>query len=96
MDSFFEFFRRLLHLPVLASENGAGVDRLIIYIHLLMIVLFIGWFCYFVYALVRFRASRNPKADHHGVRGHTSSYLEMVVAGIEVLILVGVAIPLWA
>lgn len=95
MDSLLELFGKWLHLPVLASENGAGVDRLIIYIHILMAVLFVGWFGYFVFTLVRFRSSRQPKADHHGVRSHASSYLEMVVAGIEVVILVGVAIPLW-
>lgn len=96
MEALLELFSKLLHLPVLASENGAGIDRLIIYIHLLMIALFVGWFSYFVFALWRFRAKRQPKADHHGVRGHASSYLEIVVAGIEVVILVGVAIPLWA
>jgi len=96
MESLFAFFKKLLHLPVLASENGAGVDRLIIYIHLLMIVLFVGWCSYFLYTLWRFRSGRNPRADHHGVRSHASSYLEIVVAGVEVLILAGVAIPLWA
>ena len=96
MDSIYNLFHKLLHLPLLASENGTGVDRLIILIHLLMIALFVGWFSYFVFTLWRFRASRHPKADHHGVRGHASSYLELVVAGIEVAILVGVAIPLWA
>jgi cytochrome c oxidase subunit 2 len=91
-----EFFERLLFLPVLASENGRPVDNLIIYIHWLMIALFVGWAGYFVYTLWRFHARRNPKADHVGVRSHASSYVEVVVAGIEVLILVGVAIPLWA
>lgn len=96
MESLFDIFSKLLHLPVLASENGAAVDRLIIYIHLLMVALFVGWFGYFVFALWRFRASRQRRADHHGVRSHASSYLEVVVAGIEVVILVGVALPLWA
>ena len=96
MEAIYNLFHKLLHLPVLASENGLGVDRLIIFIHLLMIALFVGWFGYFVYTLWRFRAARHPKADHHGVRSHASSYLEMVVAGLEILILVAVAIPLWA
>jgi cytochrome c oxidase subunit II len=91
-----EFFEKLLGMPVLASENGRPVDDLIIYIHWLMIALFVGWFGYFVYTLWRFNARRNPKADHVGVRSHASSYVEVVVAGIEVLILVAVAIPLWA
>ncbi len=96
MEPVYNFCHKVLHLPVLASENGAGVDRLIIYIHLLMIALFVGWFGYFLYTVWRFRASRHPRADHYGVRTHASSYLEVFVAGIEVLILVGVAIPLWA
>lgn len=91
-----QFIRKALGLPVLASENGKGVDDLIVWIHWLMIALFIGWFIYFVYALWRFRARRNPKADHYGVRGHTSNYIELAVAGIEIVLLVFVAIPLWA
>ncbi len=91
-----QFIRKALGLPVLASENGKGVDDLIVWIHWLMIALFVGWFIYFVYALWRFRARRNPKADHYGVRGHTSNYIELAVAGIEIVLLVFVAIPLWA
>src|SRR5262245_54293236 len=90
-----KFFEDLLFMPVLASENGRPVDDLIIYIHWLMIALFVGWFGYFVYTLWRFNARRNPKADHVGVRSHASSYIEVIVAGIEVILLVFVAIPLW-
>ena len=49
---------KLLGLPVLASEHGKDVDNLIIYVHWLMIVLFVGWIAYFVYVLIRFRKSR--------------------------------------
>ncbi|SRR6266568_5881933 len=91
-----EFCEKLLGLPVLAGENGRAVDDLIIYIHWLMVALFIGWFGYFVYCLWRFNARRNPKADHHGVRSHASNYIELAVAGIEVVLLVGFAIPMWA
>ncbi|HEY1171166.1 MAG TPA: hypothetical protein VGH19_07365 [Verrucomicrobiae bacterium] len=88
--------KKLLFMPVLASEHGKDVDSFIIYVHLLMGVLFIGWFSYFLYTLFRFSAKRNPKADHHGVKSHISSYLEVVVALVEVALLVGFAIPLWA
>jgi len=91
-----EFTRQLIGMPVLASENGKGVDALIVYIHWLMIALFVGWLAYFLYALWRFRARRHPKADHHGVRSHASNYIELLVAGLEVILLVFVAIPLWA
>jgi cytochrome c oxidase subunit 2 len=91
-----EFFKKLLFMPVLASQNGEKVDDLIIYIHWLMIALFVGWLGYFLYTLWRFNARRNPKADHVGVRSHASNYVEIVVAGIEVVLLVVIAIPLWA
>lgn len=91
-----ESFSKLLGLPVLASENGKAVDDLIIYVHWLMIVLFVGWFAYFIYCLWRFNARRNAKADHHGVRTHVSNYIELAVAGIEIVLLVGFAIPMWA
>jgi cytochrome c oxidase subunit 2 len=91
-----ETFSRLLFLPPLAAESGRGVDELIIYIHWLMIALFIGWMAYFVYAVWRFRASRHPKADPVGVRSHASSYAEIAVILAELVLLVGFAIPLWA
>src|SRR5512140_1137662 len=87
---------KLLGLPVLASEHGQNVDRLIIYVHILMIVLFVGWLTYFAYALLRFRRSRHPKADHVGVRSHISTYLEGGVALVEGGLLLGLAIPFWA
>ena len=87
---------KLLGLPVLASEHGKDVDNLIIYVHWLMIILFVGWLAYFAYALFRFHRSRNPKADYVGVKGHASNYIEGAVALVEGILLIGVAIPLWA
>jgi len=87
---------KLLGLPVLASEHGQQVDNLIIYVHWLMIVLFVGWLTYFGYVLLRFRRSRNPRADYHGVRSHASSYIEGAVALVEGVLLLGFAVPFWA
>jgi cytochrome c oxidase subunit II len=87
---------KFLNLPVLASENGKGTDQLIVYLHWLMIVLFIGWLAYFIFALVRFNQKRSAKADYQGVRSHFSSYLELTVAGIEAALLIFVAYPAWA
>ena len=91
-----QFLSDLLHLPVLASENGRDVDNLIIYVHWLMIVLFVGWLAYFAYCLYRFHGRRNPKADHVGVRSHMSNYIEIGVIIAEVVLLCGFAIPMWA
>ena len=90
------FGEKILGLPPLASTNGRGVDDLIIYVHWLMIALFIGWIIYFFYALHRFRRSRNPKADYVGVQNHASNYLELAVAAVEAVLLIFVAAPLWA
>jgi cytochrome c oxidase subunit 2 len=90
------FANHILGMPELASKNGEAVDALIVYVHWLMIALFIGWVIYFGYAVWRFRASRNPKADYQGVRNHASSYLELTVAAIEAVLLIGIAIPVWA
>jgi cytochrome c oxidase subunit 2 len=87
---------KILNLPVLASEGGADTDRLITYLHWLMLVLFVGWILYFIYALIRFRKKANAKADYHGVRSHFSNYLELTVAGIEAVLLIFVAYPVWA
>jgi cytochrome c oxidase subunit II len=87
---------KLLLLPPVASEHGPQVDQLIIYVHWLMIVLFIGWIAYFGYVLVRFRQARNRRADYLGVRSHASSYLEGAVAVVEGILLLGFSIPLWA
>src|SRR5437016_14385614 len=88
--------QKLLGLPVLASEHGRDVDNLIIYVHWLMIVLFVGWLAYFAYALFRFHCSRNPKADYVGVKNHASNYIEGAVAIVEGVQLIGVAGDIWA
>ena len=86
----------LLGLPIQASAHAEEIDQMIILVHWLMAILFVGWGAFYIYALVRFRASANPKADYEGVKSHTSSYLEIAVAVIEAVLLVGFAIPAWA
>ena len=85
-----------LGLPTLAAANGAQIDNLIGWIHIFMFVLFVGWGGFFLYCLFRFRRSRNPVADYAGVRSHASSYLEIGVAIVEAVLLIGFSIPLWA
>jgi cytochrome c oxidase subunit 2 len=87
---------KLLGLPILSSQHGEDVDKLIFYLHVLMIALFVGWSAYFFYAIWRFRASRNPKADYVGVTNHASSYIEVAVAIAEGILLFALAVPLWA
>ena len=90
------FKHKVLDLPFLASNHGKDVDNLIVYVHVLMGVLFVGWLAYFLYTLFRFRQSKHPKADYVGVKGHVSNYLEGGVAIVEAVLLIGFAVPLWA
>jgi cytochrome c oxidase subunit 2 len=96
-NSFINWFKHdVMQLPVLASEHGKGVDDLLVYVHWLMLVLFVGWSVFFVYTVIRFRQARSPKASYVGVRNHLSSYMEVGVALVEALLLIGFAIPLWS
>jgi cytochrome c oxidase subunit II len=85
-----------LGLPPLAAAHGAQIDNLIGWIHIFMLILFVGWGGFFLYTLVRFRKSRNPVADYKGVTSNRSTYLEVAVAVVEAVLLIGFAIPLWA
>src|SRR5215469_5899588 len=96
MNSLTALSAKLLGMPPLASSNGQDVDNLIIYVHWLMLALFIGWIIYFFFVVWRFQRSRNPKADYHGVRNHASNYIELVVAVVEAVLLICVAVPLWS
>jgi cytochrome c oxidase subunit II len=87
---------QLLGLPPLASEHGAEVDSLMLYVHWLMAALFIGWLAYFLYVIFRFRQSRHAKANYVGVRSHFSSYVEGAVVVVEGILLLGLSIPIWS
>jgi cytochrome c oxidase subunit 2 len=90
------FAQNILFMPELASANGKEVDALMVYIHWLMIALFIGWTLYFLYALWRFNARRSPKADYDGSKSHLPKGIEIGVVVAEAVLLVGVGIPIWA
>lgn len=87
---------RKLGLPEVATAHGLKLDEMLAYVHWLMLVLFVGWGAFYILSLVRFRAKKHPRADYGGVRSHASSYLEVTVAILEAVLIVGFAIPLWA
>ena len=88
--------QEMLFLPLDFSTHGHRIDALILWMHVVMLVLFVGWGLFFLYTLVRFRSGRQPRADYHGVKSHMSSYLEVAVAIVEGVLLFGLAVPLWA
>lgn len=87
---------RLLGLPVEASQHAAQLDTITLLVHALMAVLFVGWGAFFVYTLIRFRRSRQPKADYHGMKGRFSTWAEAAVVVVELVLLVAFSIPAWA
>ena len=85
-----------LGLPALASAHGGQIDSLIGWTHVFMLILFVGWGGFFIYALFRFRRSRNPVASYTGVKSNTSKYSEIAVAVVEAILLFAFSIPIWA
>ena len=86
----------LLGLPPLASEHGGRIDDILGYMHILMLLIFLGWGILFVYMLYRFRKKKQPQAQYQGLKSHASSYVEVVVVVAEAILLVGFSIPFWA
>ena len=85
-----------LRLPVQASTHAAEIDQMTVLVHWLMLVLFVGWGAFFLFVLVRFRKGANPTASYAGAKGKFAKSTEVLVAIIEIVLLVGYAIPAWA
>ncbi len=86
----------MLGLPVEASTHAGEIDQMIVLVHWLMAILFVGWGAFFLFVLFRFRRGANPRASYVGAKGKISKGLEVAVAVIEVILLVFYAIPAWA
>ena len=85
-----------LGLPVAASAHAGEIDNMLVLVHWLMLVLFVGWGLFFVYVLFRFRRGASPKADYTGAHGKLSKGLEIAIVVIEMVLLIVYAIPAWA
>ena len=90
------FAYKVLRLPELASANGQAVDNLMVYVHWLMLALLVGWSFYFAYVLWRFNAARHQQASYEGSTSKVPSYVELAIVGVEAVLLIGVAVPIWA
>ena len=94
ISDYFDLNRLMGMLPN-HSEHGKEIDHMLNFCHWFMLLLFVGWGSFFLYTIWRFRKSRNPRADYHGVRNHVSTHIEASVVIIEAVILMGFALPLW-
>lgn len=84
-----------LRMPVAASTHAADVDQVMVLVHWLILVLFVGWSLFFIYVLIRFRQRANPNASYEGARSRWPPIVEGGVLVAEVVLLVGFSIPLW-
>lgn len=82
-------------LPIDISTTGGEIDRMIILIHVLMAVLFIGWLSFLIYLLIRFRARPGHKAQYKVDHFKAPTYLEAAVAIIEIVLLAAFSYPVW-
>jgi cytochrome c oxidase subunit 2 len=81
--------------PPNASEHGFQIDHILEFSHWFMGTLFVGWWVFLIYVLIRFHKSRHPVADHEGVKSGISTHLEFAVVLIDAVLLIGFAIPIW-
>jgi cytochrome c oxidase subunit 2 len=86
----------LLGMPADASSHAAEIDNMIVLVHWLMLVLFVGWGAFFIFVLARFRKGANPQASYAGAKGKISKGLEVAIVIAEAVLLLGYAIPAWA
>jgi len=86
----------LLGLPPEASAHAHEIDLSIALIHVVMFALFAGWIAFYLIALVRFRRSRNPRAVYAGLRSRIPYIVVATVAVVELTLLLGFDMPLWA
>jgi len=83
-------------MPIQASTHAAEIDQMTILVHWLMLVMFVGWGAFFVFVLFRFRRGANPSASYADAKGKFAKSTEIAVAIVEIVLLVGYAIPSWA
>ncbi len=87
-------------LPPNGAAQGVQIDSLMVMIHLLMVIVFVGWGIYFTVALIRGRraASRPPGAGLAPKKPHgkVGLYSDAAVAVVEISLLAVVALPFWS
>ena len=82
-------------MPSAASAHAGELDLIMTLVHVLVVVLFVGWLAFLLWTLVRFRASRQPKPRPEGLRSRTPARVEIAVVAAEVVLLAVFAIPAW-
>lgn len=82
-------------LPQDVSIHGAQIDRLILVVHWVMLLLFVGWGLFYIYCLFTFRARPGHKATYTPIKAVFTKYLEVAIVLVEVVLLFGLSSPVW-
>ncbi|MCZ6634114.1 MAG: cytochrome c oxidase subunit II [bacterium] len=83
-------------LPMNVSAHAEEIDQLINWLHVFMVLLFVGWGVFFIYCLFKYRAGANPNATHADVKAKSAKYVEIAVCVVEAILLIGVSMPVWS
>ncbi len=83
-------------LPPQASAHAPEIDFVLGLEHWGMLALFVFFFGYFVFALVRFRKGANPAASYAGMKSRWSVYVVFSIAIAEGVLLVAFEMPAWS
>ena len=80
-----------------ASSQPYGIagDDLINWIHIFMVLLFVGWGGFFLYCLVRYRARPGGRAIYAPIKAKISKYVEVAIVIFEGFVLLGISVPAW-
>lgn len=73
------------YFPVLASEHGAHIDRLMVLIFTFIALVFVGWLVFFVCALLKFRSGKSSGARPDGIKGRWVYSLAVGILAVEVI-----------
>lgn len=91
-----EWINEIGGMHEVASRHGHVGNHMLALVHWFMAILFIGWSAFLVVILLKFHRRRSPKASYSGVTSHFSTHVEIGVVIVEIFLLLGFAIPLWA
>lgn len=83
-------------LPLAASSYAANIDWLMWLLHAVMVFIFVAWGAFFIYCLVRYRASNGERAVYHQ-SGESASFIpDGLILAFEIWLILAFGIPLWA
>lgn len=91
-----EWINDITGMHEIVSKHGQVGNHMLALVHWIMLILFTGWSAFLVVILFKFRKSKSPKANYHGMSSHFSTHIEVGVVIVEVVLLLGFAFPLWA